>query len=116
LLVAIIIIRFTKNIPERIFSVCGLLILVIVFCFSCGAAKKYAVILEKQKNDLINFEGSPSNIREDTIQDEMLVYWQGVRLHNPKYTSVTRIITFYINDKMRFANGVSTFLRKRRHC
>lgn len=73
----------------------------IFFCWSCSVSKKYDHYVGKTKDDLMNFEGTPSDIRSDTTMGEQIIYMKNIKFHNPKYLSVTEIITFYIDRESK---------------
>ncbi len=74
--------------------------LFLIFSFvSCTASKKYNQYIGKSRDYLVIVEGTPSNIKNDTAVGEQIAYWKEVKLHNPKYLSVTKIVTFYVDTK-----------------
>jgi hypothetical protein len=72
--------------------------LLIFFCSSCLASKKYDNYIGKTRDYLVTVEGKPVDIKTDTLTGAKLSYWKAVKVHNPKYSSVTKIVTFYVNN------------------
>ena len=83
------------------------LYLLIFLCLSCSASKKYNRYIGQTKDYLISAEGTPGEIKTDTIGNERIIYLKKVKLHNPRYSSVTNFITFYIDS----ANKVSRWTK-----
>jgi hypothetical protein len=74
-----------------------MLLLLTIFCSSCLGSKKYDSYIGKTRDYLITIEGKPSDIKTDTLGAK-LFYWKTVKVHNPKYSTVTKIVTFYVNN------------------
>ncbi len=84
-----------------------MMILFLIFsCLSCSVSKNYDKYIGQTRDYLISFEGTPSDIKRDTAVGEQIAYRKNFRLHNPKYLSVTDIVTFYVKVKVRFTNGL----------
>ncbi|MEO7446197.1 MAG: hypothetical protein ABIT96_04940 [Ferruginibacter sp.] len=66
---------------------------------SCTASKNYNQYIGKTRDSLVSVEGTPTVIKNDTAVGEQLAYWKEIKMHNPKYSSVNEIVTFYIDDK-----------------
>ena len=66
---------------------------------SCTVSKKYNQYIGKTRDYLIIVQGTPSDIKKDTAVGEQIAYWKELKLHNPKYLSVTEIVTFYVDNK-----------------